>query len=315
MSLAVCTMSHSPLIGEIEPAGGVLDEIDAAVAAVRAAVAAYDPEVTVVFGPDHFNGVFYDMMPPFCIGSAATSVGDWNTRQRALPVDAVAAGRLVRAALGADIDVAQSERLYVDHGMAQTLEMVFGADYDRPIVPIFINAVGLPLGPMRRVRLLGEAVGRELASWGKRVLVIGSGGLSHDPPVPKLEGAPAEVRERLIDGRDYTAEQRRERQRRVIEAARAQVHHAGAQQPLNEEFDRIVMDTFADGRIAAVDGWDNEWMAAEGGGSAHEIRTWVAAFAAASVAAPAAPTFAGSWYWPVHEWGNGFGIMLTDPIG
>ncbi|WP_110239450.1 3-carboxyethylcatechol 2,3-dioxygenase [Nocardioides gilvus] len=314
MTVLACAMSHSPLIGEIEPPPGVLGEIDAAVTQVREAIEAFDPDVTVILGPDHFNGVFYDMMPPFCIGSAAQSIGDWGTQERALPVDADHAGRLVRASLEADIDVAQSERMYVDHGMTQTLEMLFGADYERPVVPVFVNAVGLPLGPMRRVRAFGEAMGREIATWGERVLVVGSGGLSHDPPVPKLAGASPEVRERLIDGREYTPEQRTERQRRVIEAARTQVNEGVGQQPLNEDFDRLVLDTLLEGSIEDVDLWANDWMAAEGGGSAHEIRTWVATFAAARVAAGRTPKVAGRWYWPVHAWGTGFGIALTEPI-
>lgn len=313
MPIAVCTMSHSPLIGEIEPAGGVLGEIDAATDEIRKAIDDFDPEITIVFGPDHFNGVFYDMMPPFCIGSEAISVGDWSTQHRALPVDREHAARLVQAVFDAEIDVAQSERLYVDHGMTQTLEMLFGVDYERPIVPVFVNAVGLPLVPIRRVRKFGEAIGREAARWNKRVLIVGSGGLSHDPPVPKLEGAPEPVRERLIDGRHYTPEQREERQRRVIEAAREHIRTGSGQQPLNEEFDRLVMDTFTEGRLEQVDGWATDWMAREGGGSAHEIRAWVAAFAA--VNAVDTPTVAGRWYWPVHEWGTGFGMMLTDPVG
>ena len=202
--------------------------------------------------------------------------------------------------------------------MAQSLEMLFGADHERPIVPIFINAVGLPLGPMRRIRRLGEAIGREIASWDKRVLVLGSGGLSHDPPVPKLDGASEEVRERLIDGRDYTPEQRRERQRRVIEAALAQTGETPAgiarQQPLDEEFDRMVLATLASGDVEATDGWANDWMAEVGGGSAHEIRTWVATFGAANAAGSLPVGIAGQWYWPVHAWGNGFGILLSEPV-
>lgn len=317
MSILAAALSHSPLIGEIPPGPGVLEEIEAAVAQVRRAVEEFDPTVTVVLGPDHFNGVFYDMMPPFCIGSAAHSIGDWGTQQRELPVDSARAARLLTAALDAEIDIAQSERLYVDHGMAQSLEMLFGTDYERPIVPVFVNAVGLPLGPMRRVRRFGEALGRELETWtDQRVLVVGSGGLSHDPPVPKLEGAPAEVRERLIDGRDYTPQQRSERQRRVIEAALSQTHDGVGQQPLSEEFDQLVLDTLLDGDIADVDGWANDWMAREGGGSAHEIRTWVATFAAVRAAAGStAPVpVAGRWYWPVHEWGAGFGIALAEPV-
>ncbi|WP_151772524.1 3-carboxyethylcatechol 2,3-dioxygenase [Streptomyces abyssomicinicus] len=314
MSLAVCTMSHSPLIGEIEPSGDVMAEWDAAVAVVRDRIAEFDPEVTVAIGPDHYNGVFYDMMPAFCIGTAARSVGDWRTQERELPVDAEAASALIRAVLDSGLDVARSERLRVDHGIEQTLEMIFGTDYARPVVPVFVNAVGFPLGPMRRIRLLGEAIGREAATWGKRVLVVGSGGLSHDPPVPRLDGASSEVRERLVDGRDPTADQRAVRQAGVIAAARAHAATAGPGSPpgppVNPAFDALVMDTLAGGRVRECDGWSNEWLEAEGGGSAHEIRSWVAAFAALS--GPSAPRVAHRWYRPVQEWATGMGIMLTE---
>ena len=31
----------------------------------------FTPDLVVVFGPDHFNGFFYELMPAFCIGTAA----------------------------------------------------------------------------------------------------------------------------------------------------------------------------------------------------------------------------------------------------
>jgi len=66
---------------------------------------------------------------------------------------------------------------------------LFGDATARPVIPIFINSVATPLGPLRRARALGAAVGTFLATLGKRVLVLGSGGLSHDPPVPTLATA------------------------------------------------------------------------------------------------------------------------------
>ena len=69
------------------------------------------------------------------------------------------------------------------------------------------------------------------------------------------------------------------------------------------------MDTLAEGRVAATDAWTNDWMEKEGGHSAHEIRTWVAAYAALSAAGDYAVT--NRWYWPVQEWMTGFGIMTA----
>lgn len=309
MTLALCALSHSPLFGINDPGPQTINGVVTALDEMRAFVRDFDPEITVVFGPDHFNGVFYDMMPAFCIGSGAVSVGDWGTEPGPLPVDRTAARQLVRAVLEAGVDVAQSERLHVDHGVSQPLEFLFGKHYTQPIVPVFVNAVGLPLGPMQRVRLLGEAVGREVASWGRRVLMIASGGLSHDPPVPRLEGAPPEVVARLIDGRNPTPEARALRQQRVIEAGRAHALGDASFQKINPEFDAQVMDALASGRLTDADAWTNEWIERSGGHSGHEIRAWLAAFAALSSRGRYRVT--NRWYWPVDEWMTGFGMMTA----
>lgn len=52
------------------------------------------------------------------------------------------------------------------------------------MLPVFINGVAAPLPGFQRTRLLGEAMGRFLNTLNKRVLILGSGGLSHQPPVP-----------------------------------------------------------------------------------------------------------------------------------
>ena len=72
-------MSHSPLLNLPGPSQDLLDKINAALADAREFVRAYDPELVVIFSPDHYNGVFYRMMPPFCISTKATGVGDYGT--------------------------------------------------------------------------------------------------------------------------------------------------------------------------------------------------------------------------------------------
>lgn len=72
-------LSHSPLVGYVDPAQAVLDEVNGVIASARARIAAFDPELVVLFAPDHYNGFFYDVMPPFCLGVGATAIGDFGS--------------------------------------------------------------------------------------------------------------------------------------------------------------------------------------------------------------------------------------------
>jgi hypothetical protein len=64
-------LSHTPLVGFVDPPRPVLNEVNMIIAGARARIEAFKPELVVLFSPDHFNGFFYDMMPSFCIGTAA----------------------------------------------------------------------------------------------------------------------------------------------------------------------------------------------------------------------------------------------------
>ncbi|HWT37161.1 MAG TPA: 3-carboxyethylcatechol 2,3-dioxygenase, partial [Paraburkholderia sp.] len=79
-------MSHTPLHGYYDPAPEVVAEVERMQRAARERVAAFDPELVIVFAPDHYNGFFYDVMPQFCIGVNATAIGDFNSAAGPLPV-------------------------------------------------------------------------------------------------------------------------------------------------------------------------------------------------------------------------------------
>jgi 2,3-dihydroxyphenylpropionate 1,2-dioxygenase len=278
-TMALCCMSHSPLLNLPGPSQDLLDDIDAAVGAARDFVTDYDPDLVVIFPPDHYNGFFYRTMPPFCIGTAAQGVGDYGSHAGALDVPADLATACAQAVLECGVDVAISASMDVDHGTVQPLQKLFGDAASRPVIPIFINSVATPLGPLRRVRALGTAVGTYLATLDKRVLVVGSGGLSHDPPVPTLATAPPEALNRIVHGQPMTAEQRQARQVAVMEAAQAFAHGESPLQPLNPEWDHAFLDLVDTNRLGEVDAWSNAWVEQQGGHSAHEVRTWIAAFA------------------------------------
>jgi 2,3-dihydroxyphenylpropionate 1,2-dioxygenase len=279
-------MSHSPLLNLPGPSQDLLDDIESALASVRDFVTDYDPELVVIFSPDHYNGFFYRTMPPFCIGTAASGIGDYGTYAGPLNVPEDIATECAKHVLESDIDVAISASMDVDHGTVQPLQKLFDDAMARPVIPIFINSVATPLGPLRRVRALGTAVGTYLATLSKRVLVVGSGGLSHDPPVPTLATAPPAALERIVHGAPMSPAQRQARQVAVMEAAQAFAHGDSPLQPLNPDWDHAFLELLDSNRLSEVDGWSNEWIEQEAGHSAHEIRTWVAAFAALAVHGP-----------------------------
>ncbi|GFM20321.1 3-(2,3-dihydroxyphenyl)propionate dioxygenase [Mycobacterium sp. PO1] len=311
--IALCCMSHSPLLNLPGPSRELLDDIEEAIDGARAFVAEFDPDLVVTFSPDHYNGFFYRAMPPFCIGTSAEGVGDYGTHKGPLDVPADLATDCARAVLDADVDVAISAAMDVDHGTVQPLQKLFGDATAKPVIPIFINSVATPLGPLRRVRALGTAVGRHLATLGRRVLVIGSGGLSHDPPVPTLATAPPAALQRIVHGVPMTDEQRQARQTAVVAAAREFASGAGTLAPLNPSWDHAFLDLLDTERLAEVDGWDNAWIAEQAGNSAHEVRTWVAAFAA--LAAHGSYRTADHFYRAAPELIAGFAIRtaVTTP--
>jgi 2,3-dihydroxyphenylpropionate 1,2-dioxygenase len=304
-------MSHSPLLNLPGPPQDLLDDIDTALAQARQFVESFDPELVVIFAPDHYNGFFYKLMPPFCIGTNAQAVGDYGTYQGPLDVPEATAVACAKAVLSAGVDIAISADMDVDHGTVQPLEKLFGDATARPVIPIFINSVATPLGPLHRCRTLGTAVGSFLATLSKRVLLLGSGGLSHDPPVPTLTTARPEVVERIVYGRSMTAEQRLARQNVVIEAAKNFAAGESGLQPLNPTWDQRFLDILDSGDLDELDKWSNAYIAAEGGNSAHEIRTWVAAFAALASTGPYRTD--ARYYRPAAELIAGFAVRTAAP--
>jgi 2,3-dihydroxyphenylpropionate 1,2-dioxygenase len=303
-------LSHTPLMDLNPVAPEVRREIDALLAALREAVHAWAPELVVLIGPDHYNGFFNALMPPFCIGDAAQAVGDYTTPAGRLNVDAGTAIALATHLMEADFDVAVSRRMSVDHGFSQALQILWGGLDTPPIVPIFMNAVAQPGIPrLRRCRALGEALGRFLDDEPRRTLVIGSGGLSHEPPVPTLAHPDAAVRERITVAREATEAERDAKTRRVMAAGMALAAGDAAIRPLAPDWDRRWMDAIADGRLDALTALDEAGITRDAGLSAHESKTWLIARAAMpdTGAALACPV---RGYRAIPEWIAGYGALF-----
>lgn len=309
MTVAALFASHTPLMDYADPGAEIRAETDAAFATLKRFVADFAPELVIEFGPDHFNGFFYQLMPAFCVGATAHSVGDWRMPKGPLPVPTDVAEALVRHVHSRDVDVAISYRMAVDHGITQLVDRLFDWSALPPIVPIFVNGAAAPRARIARVVALGRAVGEFAGSLGKRVLIMGSGGLSHDPPFPALATAPAEVRERLITGIDPEPEARAARQQRVLDEGRRMLDGTSELLPLNPAWDRAVLAKLAAADFHGLAALDDESITREGGRGGHEIRTWIAGCAAMSALGPYRAEL--HYYRDIAAWIAGFGVMTV----
>lgn len=304
--------SHTPMMEFIHPAPEVESAARGAFAELAREVAEFDPQLVVIFAPDHFNGFFYDLMPPFCLGVRARGAGDWDYWAGDLKVPEALALELVRAVQGEGVDLAYSYRMQTDHGFTQPLALLTEEVTRYPVLPIFINCAAQPLPPARRALALGAAVGRFLAGRDERVLIIGSGGLSHDPPTPQMGQVPPEVEEFLIAGRNPTPEARARRQANVVAKGRALADGEGQGEtlPLDAAWDEGLIADFLAARLERFDTMSDAEISARGGRGGHEIRAWIAAFAALRALGPYRASR--HFYHPIDEWIAGMGVVSAQ---
>jgi len=148
------------------------------------------PDIVVSVYNDHGLNFFLDKQPTFAIGAAPEYVSEdegWGIPTMPCFPGAEDLSWHIRANLVRDeFDIVTCQEMLVDH--AFTLPMALLWPHQKwPVksVPISVNTVLFPLPTARRCYKFGEAIGRAIASFPSdaKVLVIGSGGLSH-----QLEG-------------------------------------------------------------------------------------------------------------------------------
>lgn len=311
MPLRLICASHTPLMDHVDADPAIDAAVRAQFAALADDVRDYDPELVILFAPDHFKGFFYDMMPPFTVGIRATAIGDYDIGGGDFNVPEALALDCVRALHADDVDVAMSYRMQADHGFAQLL-VLLGDRVDRyPVLPIHINCAGPPLPSFARVRALGAAVGRWAGRLDARVLILGSGGLSHDPPIPSIATAPPHVAEMLIAGRNPPIEQRRAREEANYEAARRLARGEGTTLPLNASWDQDFIDALARGDLTWLDHLGEAELTGLAGCGGHEVRNWIAAHAALGAAGPYRSQKL--FYHDISAWNAGMGIVTATP--
>jgi protocatechuate 4,5-dioxygenase, beta chain len=177
---------HVPnLLADPSPApGSALADVMTAYAEAGARLAALEPTTVVVIGADH-----YILFGPGCLPQMVIGTGELDGPIERLP--GLQRGRLlaneplaehIRRHTGqAGFDWAVARALTVDHSIALPYQLLVRPYGEIPLIPVYLAAGVEPYIPLPRAAALGAAISRAVAEHDgdERVVVIGSGGISH----------------------------------------------------------------------------------------------------------------------------------------
>jgi 2,3-dihydroxyphenylpropionate 1,2-dioxygenase len=252
---------------------------------------AFDPDLVVVFGGDHYDNLFLNLAPQFLLGHVAEAVADCGGRAGKLDVPLEISRQCARFLVEDGFDIATSYAMSVDHGFSNVLANFLGELDARPVLPIHVNSLSDPRPTLRRCRQLGEAVGRFADTLGKRVAFLGSGGLSHqtDFIFPQYDTAADQtVRDYIVSGGSrgpISREAWMAEVRQGMNGLNTQLLDEDLKVPwINAEWDHAFLESFTSGDLTRFDSWTDEDILASAGYGGGEVRMWVAAAAAARAA-------------------------------
>ena len=157
-------------------------------------IRAQAPDIAVVIFNDHGNSFFLDKVPTFAIGCAESYEPiDEGWGPRAIPAFPGApdlSWHLIDRLVEEAFDPMICQEIEVDHGLQVPMELFWGrpAAWPVKVVPIFVNVIQYPIPLPSRCYAMGRVLRRAIESFpgDERVVVVGTGGLSH-----QLQGARA----------------------------------------------------------------------------------------------------------------------------
>jgi protocatechuate 4,5-dioxygenase, beta chain len=185
-------ISHIPTIGAVMDAGRTEEvpfkDVFAAYERVRGWVRELKPDTVVVVYNDHGAAFSLDLVPTFVVGTGPEYLpADEGRGRRAVPSfvgDVDLAWHVVDQVIPNGFDLTVGQEFGLDHGFTVPMSAVFGTGLTQwpvEVIPVAVNVVQQPTPTAQRCFELGRSIRAAVESFDgdRRVLVIGTGGMSH----------------------------------------------------------------------------------------------------------------------------------------
>lgn len=161
-------------------------------------------DTVIIIGDDH-----YENFGPHCIPSCLIATGDIDLSEHAKTLGMAGntienneglAQHILKSGYDDEIDWAFAKYLAVDHSVAVPHHMTLKTIPGIKVIPIYLNAVVLPVIRNRRAYKVGQSILRAVQSWSgnERVVVFGTGGISHWVGAPGMGRVVVEFDHRIL---------------------------------------------------------------------------------------------------------------------
>lgn len=138
----------------------------------------------IMFTSEHWVNFFLDHMSAMVVGRADYYPGPvepWMKMEKVrVPGAPVLSEAILREAYASDMEPGFAHEIALDHGTIIPLSFLT-PNMTTPIVPVYFNTLGDPAPEPHRCFKLGECIGRVARQSDKRIGLLATGGLTHDP--------------------------------------------------------------------------------------------------------------------------------------
>jgi aromatic ring-opening dioxygenase LigB subunit len=181
-----CATSHAPGItawSEAAPAEQK-DRIYGGFDRLRRQLDDSAADTLILLTSEHWANFFLDHIGAFCIGRAEKYTGPvepWlKIDKTEVKGDPELAAALVETAYDNGFEPSFAHELEFDHGTMVPLHFLMPS-MDLPVVPVIFNTLAVPQPSAKRCLEFGRVIGNFAAESERRIGLVATGGLSHDP--------------------------------------------------------------------------------------------------------------------------------------
>ena len=165
------------------------------------------PDVVILVYNDHASAFSLEIIPTFALGCAEEfPPADEGWGPRAVPVvkgHPDLAWHIAQSVILDEFDLTIVNKMPVDHGLTVPMSLMFGQPeaWPCPVIPLCVNVIQYPPPTGRRCYNLGKALRKAVESYPQdlRVVIFGTGGMSHQLQGPRAGLINSEFDNRFLD--------------------------------------------------------------------------------------------------------------------